>query len=96
MESPSSAGACFLAEWYRSESAERSVEPTIATLDDAAAEVSASGTPVRLIALFAMPNDAVLFGVFTADSAQTVAQACDRAGMSAQRLTSASEVHFRT
>jgi hypothetical protein len=96
MESPSSAGACFLAEWYRSELAERSVEPTIATLDDAAAEVSASGTPVRLLALFAMPNDDLLFGVFTAESAQTVAQACERAGMSAQRLTSASEVHFRT
>jgi len=95
MESPSSAGACFLAEWYRPELVEPSVEPTLAMLDDAAAKVSASGTPVRLLALFAVPNDALLFGVFTADSAQTVAQACDRAGMAAQRLTSASEVHFR-
>jgi hypothetical protein len=92
---PTSHASCFLAEWYRPELTEEPVEPTIATLDDAAAKVSADGTPVRLVAMLAVPSDAVLFGVFMAASAATVAQTCDHAGMTAQRLTRAEEVHFR-
>jgi hypothetical protein len=96
MGSPLPHDSCFLAEWYRQELADAPVGPTVATLDDAAAKVSASGTPVRLLGLLAVPNDAVLFGVFSADSAQVVAQTCDQAGMSAQRLSPAAGVHFRT
>jgi hypothetical protein len=95
MGSPTSHDPCFLAEWYRPELADVPVEPTLAAIDDAAAEVTASGTPVRLLAVLAVPTDAVLFGVFSAASAQIVAQTCDRAGMSAQRLSPAAEVHFR-
>ena len=95
MESPISHDSCILAEWYWQELADAPVEPTIATLDRAAAQVSESGTPVRLLAVLAVPGDAVLFGVFAAASAQIVAQTCDRAGMSAQRLTPAARVHFR-
>jgi hypothetical protein len=36
----------------------------------------------------------VLFAVFTADSANTVAQTCDRAGIPAQRVTTATEVEL--
>ena len=96
MGSPTSHASFFLAEWYRQELAEAPVEPTVATLDDAAAEVSASGRPVRLLAVLAVPSDAVLFGVFSAASAQIVAQTCERAGMTAQRLTPTAEVHLRT
>jgi hypothetical protein len=96
MASPTSRDACFLAEWYRQELADAPVEPTVATLDDAAAKVSASGTPVRLLAVLAVPSDAVLFGVFSAASAQAVAQACDQASMSAQRVSLAAGVHIRT
>jgi len=95
MGSPTSHDSCFLAEWYQQELADAPVEPTLATLVDAAAEVSASGTPVRLLAVFAVPSDAVLFGVFSAATAQAVAQACDQAGMAAQRLSPAAGVHFR-
>jgi hypothetical protein len=95
MESPTSHDLCFLAEWYRRELAGAPVEPTIATLDDAAAKVSACGTPVRLLALLAVPSDDVLFGVFLAASARAVAQTCDQAGMSAERLSPATGVHFR-
>jgi hypothetical protein len=95
MGSPTPHESCFLAEWYRQELADTPVEPTLATLDDAAAQVSASGTPVRLLAVLAVPSDAVLFGVFAAASAQIVAQTCERAGMSAQRLSPAAGVHFR-
>ena len=96
MSSPAPHESCFLAEWYRQEIADAPVEPTLATLDVAAAEVSATGTPVRLLAVFAVPCDAVLFGVFSAVTAQAVAQTCDQAGMSAQRLSPAAAVHFRT
>jgi hypothetical protein len=96
MGSPTSQDSCFLAEWYRQGLAEAPVGPTVATLDDAAAEISASGTPVRLLAILAVPTDAALFGVFSAASAQIVAQTCDRAGMSAQRLTPTAAVHLRT
>ena len=92
MVSSTSPDSCFLAEWYRHGLAEAPVGRTVATLDDAAA----SGTPVRLLAVLAVPSDAVLFGVFSAGSAQIVAQTCDRAGMSAQRLTPAAGVHLRT
>jgi hypothetical protein len=93
---PASQFSCFLAEWYRRELVEEPVEPTIATLDDAAADMSASGTPVRLLAVVAVPSDAVLFAVFSAASAHLVAQTCDRAGMSAQRLTRTAAVHLRS
>lgn len=96
MGSPLSHDSCFLAEWYWQGLADTPVEPTVATLDDAAAQVSESGTPVRLLAVLAVPSDAVLFGVFAAASARIVAQTCDRAGMTAQRLTPAAGVHFRT
>jgi hypothetical protein len=96
MGSPTSHESCFLAEWYWQELADVPVEPTLATLDDAAAMVSASGTPVRVLAVLAVPSDDVLFGVFSAASAQAVAQTCDQAGMSAQRLSPAAGVHFRT
>ncbi len=96
MVSSTSQDSCFLAEWYRHGLAEAPVGRTVATLDDAAAAISASGTPVRLLAVLAVPSDAVLFGVFSAGSAQIVAQTCDRAGMSAQRLTPAAGVHLRT
>ncbi|WP_082978467.1 hypothetical protein [Mycobacterium sp. 1081908.1] len=95
MESPASQDSCFLAEWYREELSDTPVGPTVTTLDNAAAEISALGTPVRLLAVLAVPTDSVLFGVFSAASAQIVAQACDRAGLSAQRLTPAAEVHLR-
>ena len=39
-----------------------------------------------------VPTDEVLFAVFTADSANIVSQTCDRAGIPAQRVTTATEV----
>ncbi|HEY7051994.1 MAG TPA: hypothetical protein VH496_07640 [Mycobacterium sp.] len=93
MASPTTDDSCFLAEWYGAELAGAPVEPTAATLRDAAAAVSSAGTPVHLLAILAIPTDAVLFAVFSAASAQIVTQTCDRAGMLAQRLTPAG-VHF--
>ncbi|QZA09043.1 hypothetical protein K3U94_07215 [Mycolicibacter heraklionensis] len=87
--------AYFLAEWYCQDLADAPVRPTAARLDGAVADVSAGGTAIRLLGVIALPGDAMLFGVFIAASARVVAQVCERAGMSAQRITSAAGVHLR-
>ena len=81
--------SCYLVEWYHPEVTEDALDATAATLDESAASVSAQGSPVRLLTLVCVPTDEVLFGVFAADGAQIVAQACRRAGIPAQRLTAA-------
>jgi hypothetical protein len=80
---------CFLVEWYGPKLAEEPIEHTAATLDHSASAVSAAGSAVRLLTILAVPTDEVLFGVFTADSADLVAETCQRAGLPAQRLTPA-------
>ncbi len=88
-------GSCYLAEWYRPQLGEKSLEDTAARLRDCAASLSAQGTPVRLLTLVAVPTDDFAFGVFTAASANTVATACQEAGMPAQRLTAALDAPHR-
>jgi hypothetical protein len=95
MATPTPHFSYFLAEWYRPELSEGPVEPTAARVDEAAASLSATGSPVQLLAMLAVPTDEVLFGIFAAASANDVAQTCDRAGISAQRLTPASGAHIR-
>ena len=81
---------CFLVEWYR---------PTLADLDDAAdalcrcvASISTEGSPVQLLMTLVVPTDDVVFGIFGAESADLVAQACQQAGVPAQRLSAALDV----
>lgn len=83
---------CYLVEWYHSTASDEPLDDTAARLKDSAVLMSAQGSPVRLLNLLAVPTDEVLFGVFTADSASTVAQTCDRAGIPAQRVSTATEV----
>ncbi|MGP4056551.1 hypothetical protein ACTWP6_17295 [Mycobacterium sp. 4D054] len=47
---------------------------------------------MHLLSMVAVPGDEVLFGVFTAGSASAVAQTCDRAGIPAQRVTTATDL----
>lgn len=83
---------CYLVEWYRSSATAESLEETAARLNECAASVSALGPPVHLLSMVAVPGDEVLFGVFTAGSASAVAQTCDRAGIPAQRVTTATDL----
>lgn len=85
---------CYLVEWYRYELTDETLERTVAVLEDCATSISAEGSPVRLLTVLAVPTDDVIFGVFTAGSATQVAQTCDRAGMPARRLTSATEIQI--
>ena len=84
---------CYLVEWYHS-AMEEPLDDTAARLKDSAVLMSAQGSPVRLLNLLAVPTDEVLFAVFTADSASVVAQTCDRAGIPAQRVSTATEVNL--
>ena len=77
----------FLAEWYLPELTEQSVDDVVAKLDIAAISVSKEGTPVRLVVTLAVPTDEVLYGVFGAQSPDTVTMTCERAGVPHQRLS---------
>jgi hypothetical protein len=80
---------CYLVEWYRPGLPAGPLERTAVTLKDSAASVCARGTAVQLLNLLLVPTDDVVFGIFTADSADSVAETCERAGVPAQRLTAA-------
>jgi hypothetical protein len=83
---------CYLVEWYRFALTEEPLEDTAARLRECAATLAAQGSPVQLSAMLAVPGDDVLFGIFTADSAATVAQTCAQAGIPAQRVTTATSL----
>ncbi len=73
----------FLVEWYRPEVTELPLDDIVARLGDSS---------VHLLMALAIPVDEIVWGVFSADSAQLVDDACERAGMPAGRLT---QVHHR-
>ncbi len=80
---------CFLVEWYRPDLIADRFEVGRVTLDEVMASWSADRTPVRLLLTLTVPDDQVVFGVVTADSADIVAQVCQRAGVPAERITAA-------
>lgn len=86
---------CYLVEWYRYELTDDTLQRTATTLDACATSMSADGSPVQLLTVLAVPTDDVIFGVFTAGSAEVVAATCERAGMPVRRLTVATEVQVR-
>lgn len=57
-------------------------------LDTAAATMRAEGRQVRLLFTLAVPTDEVLYGMFSASSADTVARTCEYAGIPIERLSS--------
>jgi hypothetical protein len=79
----------FLVEWYGPLAAERAVSATAGRLHDGAAGTSARGTQIRLLMALAVPADDYAFGVFAAESAETVAQVCVDAGAPPERISSA-------
>jgi hypothetical protein len=80
--------SCFLAEWYRPEVTSRMIEDMVAMLDAAAATMRAEGMQVRLLFTLAVPTDEVLYGMFSAYSAEAVVLTCDHAGIPIERLSS--------
>ena len=80
----------FLVEWYRPEVTDMPLDDIVARLGDHTA--SAEDTSVHLLMALAIPVDEIVLGVFVADSARLVGDACERAGIPAGRLTA---VHHR-
>lgn len=80
--------ACYLAEWYRPEVTQRPLDDTVAKLDAVAATMCVEGSLVKLLVTLAVPTDEVIFGVFAAGSPDMVVQACRRAGIPLERLSS--------
>ncbi|MDT5219021.1 MAG: hypothetical protein QOF15_1126 [Mycobacterium sp.] len=89
------ARACYLAEWYRPEFAEESLDHTVATIEACASTTASEISPVELVAMLVVPTDEVVFGIFIAESADVVVKACHQAGVPAQRLTAAFDARRR-
>ena len=58
-------------------------------LTEGAASTSAGGVQIRLLMAMAIPTDDYAFGVFAAESAETVEQVCADAGAPADRVSPA-------
>ena len=82
---------CYLVEWYEPELTDEELDVTVAKFECAAA-TSADDSAVHLLMALAVPTDDVVFGLFRASSEQVVVQACNRAGMPAQRVTVATHL----
>ena len=78
----------FLVEWYEPTATIDSIGETAGRLKDGAAAMSADGTRIQLLMALAVPADDYAFGVFAAESAETVAQVCVAAGAPAGRISS--------
>lgn len=79
----------FLVEWYGPRASARCLSETAGRLNEGAASTLARGTRIRLLIALAVPADDYAFGVFAAESAETVAQLCTDAGAPPERISSA-------
>ncbi|GAB3236042.1 hypothetical protein GCM10027535_46800 [Mycolicibacterium hippocampi] len=80
-------GPGYLAEWYRGDLTEEVVGAMVSALTSATGPTSGAGAAVRLVAVFAVPSDEVVYGLFTAASVQAITDACGSASMPPDRLT---------
>jgi len=85
----------YLAEWYRGELNQHEIDRIAARLDESSRSVSAGGASVRRVMTMAVPAGEWMFGIFEADSADTVEQVCRHAGMAPQQLNPAVEDRVR-
>jgi hypothetical protein len=79
----------FLVEWYGPTAGAGPIGETAGRLNDGAASLSAGGARIRLLMALAVPADDYAFGVFAAESVDTVAQLCADAGAPPDRISSA-------
>jgi Protein of unknown function (DUF4242) len=77
----------YLAEWYRAEVTERLVDDVAAHLQAGVAAVDTEDTSVQLLMTMIVPADEVLYCLFSADTPELVIEACQQAGMPADRMS---------
>jgi hypothetical protein len=85
----------YVAEWYRGEVNQHEIDRIATRLDESSRSVSAGGASVRRVMTMAVPAAEWIFGIFEADSSDTVEQVCRRAGMTPQQLNPAVEDRVR-
>ncbi|WP_156434317.1 hypothetical protein [Mycobacterium sp. IS-1590] len=83
---------CFLTEWYQPRLKTSDLDYLTSALEHSARGIAAEGEPVELIITVAAAGDEILYGVFSSDTAETVAHTCRQAGLPADRI---SAVHAR-
>jgi hypothetical protein len=79
--------ACFLAEWYRTELTDHAINSFASLLETTAAEMSEDAAPVRLLVTLSVPADDALYGVFEAETSESILRTCTRVGALPHRLT---------
>jgi hypothetical protein len=87
---------CYLVEWYGPEITAQPLDETLAKLDTGMNAIRAEGCAVRLLVALTAHTDQVLYSVFAAASPETVRQACERAGVPAERVTAGIEARVMT
>lgn len=83
---------CYLAEWYTRQSDELLIADMAQSLRRSLAALAAQAHPPQLLYAVSVPEDAYMFGIFSADSADLVTRACLQAGIPADRVTAATQV----
>jgi hypothetical protein len=86
--------SCYLVEWYRNELSQETIDRTVTQLSHGVELMSADGTAPKVLMTVSIPSDDVIFCVFAATSSELVAEACDHAGLPAERLTAAVATPF--
>jgi hypothetical protein len=81
----------YLAEWYTPRLSGRPITDIAYRVRRSLATMPGGPHPPELLYAVEVPQDCYAFGVFAAESADVVMDACRRAGLPAERVTAASE-----
>ena len=83
------ATATYLVEQYLPHATAAEAEPWVAALAEAAAAITAAGTPVRSHCSVLIPDDDLCFHVLTAASSEAAVRAAALCGITAERTIEA-------
>ncbi|MDY6999293.1 MAG: hypothetical protein SW019_22080 [Actinomycetota bacterium] len=93
MMSPPAADGWYLVECYRPRLAELPLDDAVARLDLAA---GAGSTGTQLVLAVCAPDDEMLYTLFRAPSVHSVVEACQRAGLPADRISVGVDARINT
>jgi hypothetical protein len=85
----------YLAEWYTPRLKGRAITDIASSLSRALAAMPQADVLPKLLYAIEIPAEGYAFGVFAADSESAVTQACEQAGLPAERVTAAVEADLR-
>jgi hypothetical protein len=91
MRTDDAASLRYLVEWYTPQLQGRPITDVAHSLRRSLAALPTTAHPPELLYALEVPQEAYAFGVFTADSADAVAEVCQQAGIPADRVSAAVE-----